>query len=130
MTRPTVAIITGANRGIGEAIVRCLAADPPHVPLALYATSRKGASLDLKPAADVEVHYHKLDIADSASIRSLYDTIKSKYGGLDVLINNAGVNMNDKYNRETVKTTLDTNVRGTLQVSDTCFSSCSQIAEV
>lgn len=118
MTRPTVAIVTGANRGIGEAIVRCLATEPPHVPLTLYATSRKGASLDLKPAADVEVHYHKLEISDSASIHRLYDTIESKHDRVDVLINNAGVNMNDKYNPETVKTTLDTNVRGTLQVGD------------
>ena len=116
MTSQTVTIVTGTSRGIGEAIVRSLATRPPTVPLLVYAASRKGISLDLKPATNVKVNYLKLDITDSASIRSLYETISRKHDSVDVLINNAGVNLDDRYNPENVRATLDTNVRGTLRV--------------
>ena len=117
MNNPTVAIVTGTSRGIGEAIVRSLATNPPRVPLVVYATSRMGVELDLKPAAGVEVNYLQLDIADIASVRDLYGIISHTHDCIDALINNAGVNLDDKYSPENVRTTLDTNARGTLGVS-------------
>lgn len=66
---------------------------------------------------EIKVKYPKLDIADISSIRGLAKTIKEDHGAIDVLINNAGVNVDDQYSAENVKLTLDTNVRGTLNVS-------------
>ena len=63
-----------------------------------------------------QVKYPKLDIADKESIRSLVETIKKDHETVDALINNAGVNVDDDYSPQNVKVTLDTNVRGTLQV--------------
>ena len=116
MNAPTVAIVTGTSRGIGEAIVRSLATDPPRVPLVIYAASRKGVNLHLKPAAGVDVNYMELDIANPASIHDLCGTISQTHNAIDTLINNAGVNLDDKYSPENVRTTLDTNTRGTLGV--------------
>jgi carbonyl reductase 1 len=58
-----------------------------------------------------------LDITDKTQIQALVDKIKKDQGGVDVLINNAGVNLDDDYSLETAKQTLETNYRGTLEVS-------------
>ena len=134
MSRPVVAIVTGAvcaliaverlspltllpqNRGIGEAIAHILAQNHQD-PLVLYATSRQGSDLAFKTASKTQVMYSKLDIADRSSVENLASSVKEKFGAVDVLINNAGVNVDDEYSAENVKVTLDTNVRGTLQVS-------------
>ena len=135
MASPIVVIVTGAvwiisqdfaaamilnivqNRGIGEAICQTLA-NNFHEPLILYATSRKGVDLRLKPdSSTTQVKYPLLDIADIASIQSLARAIRNDHLGLDVLINNAGVNLDDEYSPANVKKTLDTNYRGTLNVN-------------
>lgn len=132
MSNPVVAIVTGTvclpnhqvphilslyrqNRGIGEAIAQTLASSFQK-PMVLYATSRGGIDMKFKTASDINVEYPKLDIADSSSIKSFAKTIREKHSNVDVLINNAGVNVDDEYSAENVKVTLDTNVRGTLQV--------------
>ena len=85
----------------------------------LYATSRKGEDLGFKSSSTkTQIKYPSLDIASSNSINELANTIKRDHDGLDVLINNAGANLDDQYSPEKVKTTLDTNYRGTLKVSD------------
>lgn len=73
--------------------------------------------MDFKTSPETQVRYPKLDIADPSSIQGLAKAIKENHGALDVLINNAGVNLDDEYSAESVRRTLDTNVRGTLQVS-------------
>ncbi|KAM0797703.1 carbonyl reductase 1 [Usnea florida] len=115
MSQPIVAVITGANRGIGEAIAQILAQNHQD-PLALYATSRQGVNMAFKTASRTQVTYAKLDIADRSSVESLARTVKEKHGLVDVLINNAGVNLDNEYSAKNVKMTLDTNVRSTLQM--------------
>ena len=75
-------------------------------------------------ASETQVKYPVLDIADSSSIQSFVKDIKRDHDVVDVLINNAGVNADDQYSPENVKLTLDTNVRGTLQVSFVVFHIC------
>ena len=70
-----------------------------------------------KTASKNQVIYPKLDIADRSSVENLASSVKEEHGAVDVLINNAGVNVDDEYSAKNVKVTLDTNVRGTLQVS-------------
>ena len=104
------------NRGIGEAIVRKLAKESRDR-FILYATSRKGIDLGLETAPEMQVVYQRLDIADTSSIKNFVNLIQKEHRSVDVLVNNAGVNLDDNYSLENVKITLDTNVRGTLQVS-------------
>lgn len=60
--------------------------------------------------------YKSLDISKAASVKALVSDIKSAGSPVDVLINNAGVNLDDDFNYENAKTTLDVNYRGTLAV--------------
>ena len=73
--------------------------------------------MGFKTASKTQILYPKLDIAEDSSIESLANNIKQEHGTVDVVINNAGVNVDDDYSAKNVKITLDTNVRGTLQVS-------------
>jgi carbonyl reductase 1 len=58
-----------------------------------------------------------LDITKRDQIEQLVKQIKEEQGGVDVLINNAGVNLDDNYNLDTAKQTLETNYQGTLEVN-------------
>ena len=64
----------------------------------------------------MEIRYPKLDIADNKSVKAFVDSVKQEEGGVDVLINNAGVNLDDQYSLDNVQQTLRTNVYGTLDV--------------
>lgn len=60
--------------------------------------------------------YPKLDISDRTSVNSLRDEV-SQYGSVDVLINNAGVNLDAKYNATNARKNLEVNYRATMDVS-------------
>jgi NAD(P)-dependent dehydrogenase (short-subunit alcohol dehydrogenase family) len=81
-----VALVSGANRGIGREIARQLAADHGYEVLA-------GArDPDRAGAPDHEaITYVPLDVADQASVDRLTERIESDPGRLDALVNNAGV---------------------------------------
>jgi NAD(P)-dependent dehydrogenase (short-subunit alcohol dehydrogenase family) len=104
---------THQNRGIGTAICDGILSASTSKPVILYACSRAGKDLGLKG----KVEYPNLDITDKTQIQALVDKIKKDQGGVDVLINNAGVNLDDDYSLETAKQTLETNYKGTLEVS-------------
>uniref|UniRef100_A0A2A4IVK8 carbonyl reductase (NADPH) n=1 Tax=Heliothis virescens TaxID=7102 RepID=A0A2A4IVK8_HELVI len=87
-----VAVVTGANKGIGFAIVRGLCKRFDGV---VYLTSRdvergKKAVADLVKEG-LNPKYHQLDITDKKSIEAFRDYIKEKYEGIDVLVNNAAI---------------------------------------
>ncbi|MEQ8454024.1 MAG: SDR family NAD(P)-dependent oxidoreductase [Sandaracinaceae bacterium] len=83
-----VALVTGASSGIGAATARRLSADGMRVALA----ARREDRLDAL-AADLpgEALAHAVDLRDTASIDGLFDAIRARWGGVDVLVNNAGL---------------------------------------
>lgn len=116
MSSSKLIVVTGANRGIGKAICATLLSHPSLPSVTLYATSRAGEDLGLESSSKHEIHYPSLDITSSNSISALVDEIKSLNQPLDILINNAGVNLDDQFSASNAKKTLDTNYRGTLSV--------------
>jgi 3-oxoacyl-[acyl-carrier protein] reductase len=94
MTEKTskVAIVTGASRGIGAAVAERLAADgftvvinysaiaAPAEALARAIEGRGGRALAIKA-----------DVGDPEAVRSMFDTAERTFGGIDVLVNNAGI---------------------------------------
>ena len=86
-----VAYVTGASRGIGEAIAFQLAADGYHV----IAVARNREKLDalVRAAADKghSIEAAALDIADSAALTASIEQAIEKQGRLDTLVNNAGI---------------------------------------
>jgi NAD(P)-dependent dehydrogenase (short-subunit alcohol dehydrogenase family) len=92
--RSRVAIVTGANRGIGYEICKELSKTGCSVVL----TSRN--EVDGKKAISSlneydNIVYHKLDVTDINDISDLRDWILKTYGRLDILINNAGIYLDE-----------------------------------
>ncbi len=116
-----IALVTGANRGIGLEIVRQLLDHGHQVIL----TSRK--KVDGEVAVDKlgrleRLHYRQLDVTDHVGIDQLVKDIKSGFGQLDILINNAGINYDTWQNAVdadlvTVQETLETNLMGPWRLS-------------
>ena len=87
-----VALVTGASRGIGAAIARRLAKDGWAVAVNYAGSAREAAAVvaDIQQAGG-RAFAVQGDVADTASVRQLFDTVESTWGRLDLLVNNAGV---------------------------------------
>ncbi|KAK2489974.1 hypothetical protein MC885_009523 [Smutsia gigantea] len=87
-----VALVTGANKGIGFATARDLCRQfPGDVVLTARDAARGQAALQQLQAEGLNPRFHLLDICNRQSIRALRDFLLKEYGGLDVLVNNAGI---------------------------------------
>ncbi|KAH8679600.1 hypothetical protein BGZ60DRAFT_234213 [Tricladium varicosporioides] len=135
-----VVAVTGANKGIGLAIVRALALQYPASPLragplTIYLTARsvergsaaldslnqdqqvKSAKVLVQDGGDTTIKFRELDISDSKSIQSFSEFLKREHPeGIDALVNNAGIAMTG-FDNNVVKETLHTNYYGTLQMT-------------
>ncbi|KAL8056374.1 hypothetical protein ABFX02_04G116100 [Erythranthe guttata] len=93
-TSSTIAVVTGANRGIGFEIAHQLALHG----LTVILTSRDAVvgeeAVKVLQERGLNVVFHRLDIVDPSSIEAFTEWIKEIYGGIDILVNNAGVNFN------------------------------------
>lgn len=136
-----IAVVTGANKGIGLAIVRQLALQYPssslnNGPILIYLTARdksrgEAAVKDIRTDSQLAkaqaldsygglstVKFHDLDIADPGSIDRFVASMKEAHpNGIDVVINNAGIAMNG-FDLNVVQTTLGCNYYGTLAMTE------------
>lgn len=116
-----IAVVTGANRGIGLAIARQLA----QAGLKVIATSRdaeKGRAVGQKLAGQGEIEYETLAVDDEASVRGFAKRVLGTYGRVDVLINNAGVLADREFDTLTIAPDLmrqvfNVNTLGSLMMS-------------
>ncbi|KAJ0967101.1 hypothetical protein J5N97_024018 [Dioscorea zingiberensis] len=91
-TEKRIAVVTGANKGIGLEIVKQLASNGVMVLLTARDEKRGNEAVEnLIESGVSDVLFHQLDVSDPASVASLAEFIKTKFGKLDILINNAGV---------------------------------------
>ncbi len=112
-----VAVVTGANRGIGLEVVRQLAQQGMRVILGARDLERgRTAAQSLTYARDT-VFPHQLDVADQQSINRLLREVTGEFGRLDVLVNNAGI-LYDTWEQgitadlDTIHAALETNLFG------------------
>ncbi|OAT68554.1 short-chain dehydrogenase [Mycobacteroides immunogenum] len=93
-----VAIVTGANTGLGLETAKALAAHGAHVVLAVRNAEKGQAAADAITAAhsQADVRLQSLDLSSLESIRRASDELKSRYDKIDLLINNAGVMWTEK----------------------------------
>jgi NAD(P)-dependent dehydrogenase (short-subunit alcohol dehydrogenase family) len=112
-----IAIISGAERGLGRAIARQLA----QCSFTVLPTSREmnlcQLVVDEITAAGGEAVGYQLDVTDQQSIDAFVTVLTTKFGRADVLVNNAGIlidttDVPSEANLEIVKRTLDTNLFG------------------
>ena len=88
-----VALITGSSRGLGKSIALHFSKNNI-IPVITYSNSKIDAKKVLKKVSENIEHasvYH-LNISSRASVRRVLSSITKKYGKLDILINNAGIN--------------------------------------
>lgn len=118
MTTARVALVTGASRGIGEAIARALAADGHRVALA----ARTAADLD-RIAREINGLAVPMDVADAASVEAGVARVREALGPVDILVANAGIAVSAPL----VSTTdadwsaiLETNLTGCFRLARAC----------
>ncbi|GAB3346313.1 3-oxoacyl-ACP reductase FabG [Chromohalobacter beijerinckii] len=118
-----IALVTGASRGIGQAIARELGRQGRVV--IGTATSQSGADkidADLK-AHDVEGAGRVLDVTDQASVESLIKAIGDEFGAPTILVNNAGItrdNLLMRMKEDEWDAVLDTNLKSLYRVTKAC----------
>ncbi|HET9663851.1 MAG TPA: SDR family oxidoreductase [Burkholderiales bacterium] len=119
---PRIAVVTGANRGIGLEICRQLARKGMKVVLTSRSAAKGRGAIKALGEAGTEVHYHVLDVTSPVGIKALAAHVAERFGRIDVLINNAGVMLDPRGSRvldarvKTFRDTLETNLLGPLQL--------------
>jgi 3-oxoacyl-[acyl-carrier protein] reductase len=91
-TQAKVAIVTGASRGIGAAIARRLAGDGFTVVINYAGKAAEAEQLagEIEKAGGHAITA-QADVSDPAAVARLFDAAEAAYGGVDVLVNNAGI---------------------------------------
>jgi len=119
-----VALVTGANKGIGFEIGRQLGRLGFAVALAARDEAKVKAATDRLRGEGLAVHGVRLDVTDPASAEDAARWLDGRFGRLDVLVNNAGVSHESgqgtrpsQLDLETLKATYETNVFGAFAVT-------------
>ncbi|MEU5254045.1 SDR family NAD(P)-dependent oxidoreductase [Streptomyces longwoodensis] len=117
----TTTLITGANKGLGFETARRLVAEGHTVYLGSRDAARGRAAAERLGARAV-----LLDVTDDASVAAAAKTVEAEGGGLDVLVNNAGIEERGEghlfvgpadLTPDTLRTVLETNVVGVVRVT-------------
>lgn len=128
----TIALITGANRGIGFETARQLGKQGIKVLIGARSEEKGLEAESTLKNEGLDVEYINIDVDNTATHAAAAKTIEEKYGKLDILINNAGIFLTDKeFNadggmvpaskttQETFRKTFDTNFFNTIDVTQT-----------
>ena len=119
MSDAQLALVTGASRGIGRAIATTLAQGGFRV-IGTATTDAGAASITLALAAFAGCGGIKLDVTDGAAVDATIDHIVKTYGGLQVLVNNAGITRDQLAMRmkdDDWDAVLDTNLKAVFRLS-------------
>ncbi|MCJ8282372.1 MAG: SDR family NAD(P)-dependent oxidoreductase [Rivularia sp. ALOHA_DT_140] len=120
-----IAVITGSHKGLGLAIARKLALEKDILVIISSRKESDGQTTQQKLKTEgIEVDFHQLDVTDNLSVNRFIEWVTSVHGGVDILINNAGVNPSGVSEEdsiltakpETIMDTFSTNAIGVLRM--------------
>jgi NAD(P)-dependent dehydrogenase (short-subunit alcohol dehydrogenase family) len=123
MSESTIALVTGANKGIGYEIAVGLGALGWQVGVGARDAGRREAAVAKLRADGVDAFGVPLDVTDDASVTAAAALIEERFGRLDVLVNNAAVTGGvpqepTRVDPATVLKVVDTNVVGVIRVTN------------
>lgn len=110
-----VCVVTGAGSGIGRATAVRLAAEGGHVMCADINAESAAATADEIVATGARAKSRQVDVADPRAVDAMIADAVESFGQLDVLVNNAGVNIPGVFHEvsdEVIDRTLNVNVKG------------------
>ena len=119
MSENKIAVVTGANRGIGFAVAKGLL--EKGVKVIVTSRNEKDGKDAMKELAEYgDAIYHQLDVTDLGSIKRLVAFLEEQFGKLHILVNNAGINYDTWQNTinadlDQVRDTIETNLMGPWQ---------------
>jgi NAD(P)-dependent dehydrogenase (short-subunit alcohol dehydrogenase family) len=118
----SIAVVTGANKGIGFEVCRQLARKGIGVVLTARNDTRGEKAAASLQRDGLNVIFHPLDVTDPSSIDRLVHYMRRTHGRCEILVNNAGISISRwatgvmKESIDTVRETMETNVYGPLLV--------------
>ncbi|MFK3980483.1 SDR family oxidoreductase [Micromonospora sp. NPDC050397] len=124
MTNTTIALVTGATKGIGLATARRLGALGRTVLVGARDPERGRAAERALREGGADAHAVPLDVTDEESVARAAKLVEERYGRLDVLVNNAGIARGDGTGRPsetrlaTLREVYETNVFGVVAVTN------------
>lgn len=123
MNKKKIALITGANKGIGLEIAKQLGQQDITVLVGARDAVRGKIATELLTNQGVDAHMIMIDVTDEASIYSAAENIAKQYACLDILVNNAGIARGQDFKPsetplQTMRETYETNVFGVVGVTN------------
>jgi glucose 1-dehydrogenase len=121
----TVALVTGGGKGVGAGIAWALCQAGARVCIGYHSNE----ALAQKTLADImaqggEALLYKADVADRLQIRAMAEAAAERYGGIDVLVNNAAMQLNrfiGDYDADTFRWLWDINIGGYWRAAQECL---------
>jgi len=115
-----VAVVTGSNQGLGFALVEALCKNlGPNASVYLTARNSDRGMEAIRELRDrgISPVFHLLDVTDDASVAALAETIRTRHGGVDIVISNAAARIFPNLSQaEQVALFVNTNNHGTFRV--------------
>ena len=120
-----ICLVTGGSRGIGKSIVRNLIAEGASV-VFTYLKNKDSAEKFVKEigVSSDRLKFHFMDVKDRSSVSRVVKIIGSEMNRLDVLVNNAGINIPEDFDNikdEDWDNIIETNLKGPFIVSQECL---------
>jgi NAD(P)-dependent dehydrogenase (short-subunit alcohol dehydrogenase family) len=121
-----VALVTGANKGIGFEIAKKLAAQKITVLIGARNQEHGEKAQEQLKRHEYDAHFILLDVTDAMSIQAAVGRIKDEFRRLDILVNNAGIMIDSEtgiseLNSTIFQNTLETNALGPLLLCQACL---------
>jgi NAD(P)-dependent dehydrogenase (short-subunit alcohol dehydrogenase family) len=108
MSTKKVALITGANKGIGFETARQLGKQGITVILGARDLAKGAAAAETLKKEGIDARAVKLDVVNPADIKAVTEKIEKDFGELDILVNNAGIALESFFGNSTLETSEET----------------------